>query len=186
MSQDKRKRADADGFDVALPPVLAEANALGDAFYDYEKGVDFEPLEQFRSHSETESWIRGWTDNNELSGHDYRIFGETGTGGVAALWMKRQGHSLEDQPIVFFDSEGQVGVVARNIWDYLWVLAGGYGPNEAHSLEGEEEDVEASEEATALANRHAAPYKKTAFEAVSAARQEFPSFQEDIEALCRH
>lgn len=62
---------------------------------------------------------------------EFRIFGQDGTGGLAAFWLVRMGESIAGQPVVFLGSEGETGVVARDLAAYLWLLADGYGPLEA-------------------------------------------------------
>ncbi len=170
-------------FDRALPPVLAEANALN---YDYDEGngVDFEPYNQFQSADENTSWIRAWTGNQELDGANYRIFGQDGTGGYAAFWLIREGQPLTDQPIVFFGSEGELGVVARHLGDYLWLLAGGFGPLEAITYPDSDYPPKAA--FAELARRHAAEHEKPAREVIRLARAELPDFETTIRALCRY
>lgn len=48
-----------------------------------------------------------------------------------ALWLIHPGAEFVAQPVVFFGSEGDVGVVARDLGDFLWLLADGAGPMEA-------------------------------------------------------
>jgi hypothetical protein len=167
--------------DRSLPPALAAANALA---YDYDRGrgFDFEPYSAFRSAEETAAWLRAWTGNRELDGHEYRVFGQDGTGGVAALWLVREEQSLEAQPVVFFGSEGSVGVVARDVADYLWLLAGGLGPMEAVEFP-EARPIDAVK--AALAKAHAAEREKPALEVIRLAREEFPDFEPNLRALCR-
>jgi hypothetical protein len=168
-------------FSRELPPVLKELNALE---YDYAdgEGMDFEPYEEFQSAEENASWIRAWTGNKELTGAEYRIFGQDGTGGLAAIWLAREGKSLLEQPIVFFGSEGELGVVASTFDDYLWLLAGGVGPLEAVSGYGREPNATFTEFAT----KHAKGQKKTAGDVLASAKAAFPKFEEQIRALCKH
>lgn len=170
-------------FDRTLPPALAEVNALD---YDYAEGngVDFEPYDQFQSATENASWIRAWTGNQELDGSNYRIFGQDGTGGYAAFWLIRDGQPLADQPIVFFGSEGELGVVARHLGDYLWLLAGGFGPLEAITYP--DSDYPPNEAFAELARRHAAAHEKPAREVIRLARAELPDFEATIRGLCRY
>ena len=169
-------------FDRTLPAALAEVNALT---YDYDEGngVDFEPYDQFQSADDNASWIRAWTGNSELDGAEYRIFGQDGTGGYAALWLIKDGQPLADQPVVFFGSEGELGVVARHLGDYLWLLAGGFGPLEAISYP--DNDRELNMEIAEIAARHAAAHEKSARDVVRLAREELPDFEAKIRALCR-
>jgi hypothetical protein len=81
----------------------------------------------------TRSWIRAWTGNPSLTAEEYRVFGQDGTGGYAAFWCVRPGAPILQQPIVFSVTEGAVGVLASHFADYLWLLAGGFGPFEALS-----------------------------------------------------
>ncbi len=168
-------------FDRTLPGALAAANSLA---YDYDKGVDFEAYDQFQEPAENQSWIRAWTGNQELDGAEYRVFGQDGTGGYAAFWLVNEGRALVEQPIVFFGSEGELGVVARNLDDYLWILAGGVGPYEAMSYP--ESEGTPNEEFVALATEHAPNARKPATELIRLASEAFPKFEETIRALCRH
>jgi hypothetical protein len=133
---------------------------------------------------ENESWIRAWTGNQELTGSAYRVFGQDGTGGYAALWLVREGKPLLDQPVVFFGSEGELGIVASSFYDYLWLVAGGYGPMEAvaypPSDDAPRRDVP---EARALAERHAKSAEKSPRAVLAAAVAEFPDFEKDVRAL---
>jgi hypothetical protein len=169
-------------FDLTLPAPLAEANALQ---YDYcgGTGFDFEPFAKFESADENARWIRAWTRNGALDGAEYRFFGMDGTGGLAGLWLVREGRPLVDQPVVFFGSEGEVGVVARNLPEYLWVLAGGFGPLEAISYI--EEDRTSNGAFSALATKYAPEARKSAREAVRLAAEEFPDFEARVRSFCK-
>lgn len=159
-------------FDRTLPLALIEANAAPTNY-------DFETFSEFLSAADNADWIRAWTGNEGLDGGEYRVFGQDGTGGYAAIWLVRGGAELTEQPIVFFGSEGDVGVVARHLGDYLWLLAGGLGPLEAISYQGGELDMGLAE----LAARHAPAHEKSVAEVVRLAREEFPDFEEWIRAL---
>ena len=171
-------------FDRTLPTLLADLHKL-DFDYASGEGIDFEPYAQFQSSEENRSWIQAWTGNDTLTAAEYRVFGQDGTGGLAAFWLVRGAGSeaLLEQPIVFFGSEGEVGVVARNFSDYLWLLADGFGPYEAVVAPDFERAPNAA--FTAFAARHALTSKKTAREVIAAARAEFPNFERGIAALCR-
>ncbi|WP_055695856.1 hypothetical protein, partial [Streptomyces prasinopilosus] len=113
------------GDDRSLPPALADVARLG---FDYDdgNGIDFEPYDAFCPAEETTDWLRQWTGNPEVDGDAYRLFGQDGTGGNAAVWYARPGRPLAEQPVVFLSSEGRCGVVAGNLSDFLWVLADGH------------------------------------------------------------
>ncbi len=151
--------------------------------YDDGNGMNFEPYEEFMAPDENTSWIRAWTGNQELTGHEYRVFGQDGTGGYAAFWITKDGELLE-QPIVFFGSEGELGVVAKDFADYLWVLADGAGPLEAISYGGE--TSKPHDAFTAFATKHAPKAKKSAKQAIAAAKKEFPHFEKHITSLVKH
>jgi hypothetical protein len=170
------------GDDRLFPPALADVAKV--AFdYDDGEGVDFEPYGAFDRAEETTDWLRHWTGNHELDGDAFRVFGQDGSGGRAALWCVRPGRPLAEQPVVFLGSEGERGVVAGNLSDFLWVLADGVGPLEVVEFERFEGRPDAA--VTALAERHATTPRRTAREVAAAAQAEFPAFSDDIDALCR-
>lgn len=146
-------------------------------------GVDFEPYPEFMDGDEATAWLRAWTGNATLTGDDFRVFGQDGTGGYAAIWLAREDEPLENQPIVFFGSEGELGVVASNLADYLWVLAGGFGPLEAATAP--EADRELQMELGDLAAKYAADAEKSARDAIRIAREAFPEFEPTVRAWCR-
>ncbi|MEU6139715.1 SMI1/KNR4 family protein [Streptomyces sp. NPDC047081] len=170
------------GDDRAFPPALAEV-ARVEFEYEEDEGVDFEPYDAFDSAEETTDWLRNWTGNHELDGAAYRVFGQDGTGGLAALWFARPGRPLAEQPVVFLGSEGERGVVAGSLSDFLWVLADGVGPLEI--VEFEQYEGRPNPALAQLAERHATTPRRTAREIVTAAQADFPTFSEDIDALCR-
>lgn len=168
-------------FDRTLPPALADAHREEFDYADGE-GIDFEPYDQFQPADENADWIQAWTGNKELAGAEYRIFGQDGTGGYAMFWLTRAGQPMTAQPIVFFGSEGEVGIVARNLDDYLWMLADGVGPKEAVEISPTPRQRNAA--FAAIAERHAPAAKKSSTDVVAAARAEFPDFEQSIRALC--
>jgi hypothetical protein len=170
--------------DRKLPPILAKLHRLP-FDYDEDDGIDFEPYEQFESAKETTWWLRAWTGNQEVDGSTFRIFGQDGTGGYAAFWLVREGKPLSEQPIVFFGSEGELGVVARDLSDYLWLLAGGIGPYEAVASEGKVGRGKKNAAFADFAAQHAPDAKKSPSAVIRAARKEFPDFEKTIRALCR-
>lgn len=168
-------------FDQTFPALLAELHEL-DVDFD-EDNIDFEPYQEFLCAEDTASWIRAWTGNDALHGSEYRVFGQDGTGGYAAFWLVRKSKSLLDQPVVFFGSEGELGMVASHFYDYLWLLAGGFGPYEA--VESKRHKAKTHAEFTKFAERHAKSYKKKPQEVIAAAKAEFPKFEADVRALCK-
>jgi hypothetical protein len=168
--------------ETELPPLLAKLHKLQFDYADGE-GIDFEPYSEFLSADDTTRWLRAWTGNSSLGGSDYRVFGQDGTGGYAAFWLTRPAKTLLEQPVVFFGSEGTLGVVARDFQDYLWLLAAGFGPFEA--VEYPKAQRAAVPHFVEFAESHAADRRKTAREILMAATAEFPSFVESVQALCK-
>ncbi|MFI6864053.1 SMI1/KNR4 family protein [Streptomyces sp. NPDC050421] len=168
--------------DRSFPPALAE---VGRTKFPYEDddSIDFEPYEAFEPAEKTTAWLRQWTGDDELDGSAYRVFGQDGTGGLAALWLARPGLPLADQPVVFMGSEGENGVVAGSLSDFLWVLADGLGPCEVVVFQDHASRPDAA--LTELAERHATTPRRPAREIIAAAQAEFPTFEEDLEKLCR-
>ncbi|HEY0701006.1 MAG TPA: SMI1/KNR4 family protein, partial [Micromonospora sp.] len=66
-----------------LPIALHEAHEVP---FDYDggDGVDFEAYPGILSADETATWWRAWTGNPALDGSEFRVFGQDGTGGLAA------------------------------------------------------------------------------------------------------
>ena len=168
--------------DRSLPPALADL-ARTEIDYADGEGIDFEPYDAFESAEETTDWLRQWTGNHELDGDAYRVFGQDGSGGLAAVWYGRPGRPLAEQPVVFMGSEGENGVVAGNLSDFLWVLADGIGPLE--TVLYDEHEARPNATLTGLAERHATTPRRPARDIIAEARAEFPTFAEDIDALCR-
>ena len=164
-----------------MPELLRELNRVG---YEYANGagIDFEGFNEFLPESETQEWFEAWTGNPDADASPYLIFGQDGTGGFAAFWLTRPSASLLDQPIVFFGSEGELGVVARNFNEYLWLLARGYGPYEAISCPIEERSVDRN--LVDFAEQHSQASKLSAAEVVQAVRAEYPDFTQEIRRLC--
>ncbi|MFC8989772.1 SMI1/KNR4 family protein [Streptomyces sp. NPDC057115] len=171
------------GDDRRFPPALADLAAVGIDYADGE-GIDFDLYSAFSSAEETTHWIRGWTGNPELDGDAYRFFGQDGTGGTAALWYARPGRPLAEQPVIFLGSEGERGVVAGNLSDFLWVLADGVGPLEVVQF-GDTGPRPNATPLADLATRHATTPRRPAATIVTEAQAEFPDFSDHIDALCR-
>ncbi len=152
-----------------------------------EDKVDFEPYEAFLTADETTDWFRAWTGNGELNGDDFRVFGQDGTGGNVAFWLSRPGQPLVEQPIVFLGSEGETGVIARNLAAFLWLLADGFGPWEASTTHDPEPDwvPRPNRELTAIAEQFAPDHRAPAVAIVEQATQDFPDFDDTIMKLCR-
>lgn len=166
-------------FDRKLPLALRELHRLE---FDLDDGIDFDPFSEFLSTEETSDWLRRWTGNDRVDGSEYRVFGQDGSGGYAAVWCVRKGADLLSQPIVFFGSEGQLGVVAANFADYLWLLAGGIGPFEAVAYSESEGKLNPAFDA--FARRHAGSVPRRPQEVLTKAREEFPTFVDGIQAVC--
>ncbi|CAL9570680.1 hypothetical protein SUDANB174_04788 [Streptomyces sp. enrichment culture] len=172
--------------DRQLPAALAAAMAVRLECIG-EDGVDFEPYESFLTADETTEWFRAWTGNGELNGDDFRVFGQDGTGGNAALWLVREGRELVEQPVVFLGSEGETGVVARDLGAFLWLLADGFGPWEAATSYEPEPDwaPQANRDLAAIAERFAPDRRASAAAIIAQATREFPDFDDTIMKLCR-
>ncbi len=145
--------------------------------------IDYEPYEEFDSAEGTTDWIRAWTGNEELDGAAFRVFAQDGTGGLVTSWVVRPGRPLAEQPVAFFGSEGEVGVVATDLSSFLWLLAGGVGPQEAVEF-GTDTGVPYSG-LRAVAERYSGVEPRTPAEVLSAARAEFPDFAATVQSWCR-
>jgi hypothetical protein len=165
-----------------MPEIVQELHKRAFDYADGE-GIDFEPYTEFLSAKDTQDWIRGWTGNQGLDGLEYRVFGQDGSGGYAAFWCVREKARLLEQPIVFLGSEGERAVIARNFADYLWLLAGGFGPYEACAYPEAERSPNPDFVAFALA--HAADARAEPRLVLAAAQKEFPNFGDLVSEVCR-
>jgi hypothetical protein len=139
--------------DRNVPEIMRQLHQIPVDYADGE-GIDLEPRLEFLSEAETTNWIQAWTGNKQLDGAEYRIFAQDGSGGYAAFWCVRSDRDILEQPIVFFGSEGDLGVVASNFSDYLWLLANGIGPFESIGF-GATEPRSAQQKLMAFAREHA-------------------------------
>ncbi|MEW2130837.1 SMI1/KNR4 family protein [Streptomyces sp. NPDC005435] len=166
-----------------FPAPLAAAFAVPFG-YDDGRGIDFEPFPAFLSAEDTTDWLRAWTGDPELNGDAFRVFGQDGSGGCAAFWLVRPGQGLAGQPVVFLGSEGEIGVVARDLDDFLWLLAGGVGPWEAATAHEPGRTPRPDEARTAVARRFAPQRERPAAAVIERAAREFPDFDDTIMGLC--
>ncbi|MFF2063823.1 hypothetical protein ACFVWZ_18785 [Streptomyces sp. NPDC058200] len=105
----------------------------------------------------------------------------------SAFWLVRPGRELVEQPVVFLGSEGETGVVARDLGAFLWLLADGFGPWEAATLYEPEPDwaPQVNRDLAAIAEQFAPDRRASAAAIIAQATQEFPDFDDTIMKLCR-
>ncbi|MEU8110739.1 SMI1/KNR4 family protein [Micromonospora sp. NPDC048947] len=159
--------------DLALPAVLVEAHRAG--FFHEHSGHDFEPYDLFMWSGEMMEWWQNWTNDPMAGAPPFRAFGQDGTGGLVAFWRRNPGDPLDRQPVVFLGSEGECTVIARDLGDYLWLLANGVGPLE--TVDGIERVPEPIAALTTIAQRHAASARRSTAEVIAAAQAQFPAFE---------
>lgn len=166
-----------------MPPALLEAHQHG---FDYRDGtgVDFEPYQEFMSPTETADWWHSWTGNPDTDGAEFLVFGQDGSGGLAAFWLVRTDEPLDRQPVVFLGSEGEIAVIARDLDSYLWLLADGYGPWEAARYDNPDPDSQPQPDPRLVELAQRTP-RQSATEVIERARAEFPDFEELVLAQCR-
>ncbi|MFB4303263.1 SMI1/KNR4 family protein [Actinomadura sp. NTSP31] len=174
--------------DLALPTALAEVAAIGfewewDEETDEGRGCDFELYEHFEKPDRTAWWFRLWTGNQEADGSEFRFFGTTGAGDYTGFWLVRPGAPVTDQPVVHIGSEGERGVLARDLGDLLWLFAAGLGPAEA--MDDPASTAEPNDAFRVIAERHAPGRARPPAQIVNDARTEFPHFSDLIDAMCR-
>jgi hypothetical protein len=153
--------------------------------FDYAEGdgIDFEPYEKFLSSAETANWFNAWTGNPGANGAEFRVFGQDGSGGYAAFWLVTPAVELLKQPVVFLGSEGEIGVVAVDFDDYLWLLAGGIGPYEAVAYPGITREPNPSFKR--FAQKHSSAVQFLPGQIVAKASSTHPGFRTWVESLCR-
>lgn len=159
--------------------------ALAEVRFYSEGDAEYEPHTRYLSYEETASWIRSWTRNEALTGEEFRVIGEDGTGGYAAFWLVRPGRLVIEQPVVFFGSEGELGAVSPDLSGFLWVLADGFGPFEAIDERERDRPSRPHAQLTALAQRFAPGGRRPARSIIDAAQAEFAGFEEYVVGMCR-
>jgi hypothetical protein len=174
--------------DLALPAALAEVAEIGfDWEWDNETGescgCDFELYEYFEAPEETTCWLRLWTGKDEVDGGQFRFFGSTGAGDYVGFWLVLPDASVTRQPVVYMGSEGELGVIAQDLGDLLWLFANGSGPAEALNDPGRE--TQQNQAFRAIAERYAPGRSHSTAEIVTTAQKEIPNFSKRIRALCR-
>jgi hypothetical protein len=165
-----------------LPPALADLAALAD-----KSGlgdIDFEMLEEIEA-----GGPRAWT-NNPAAEHELRVFAQDGSGGLVAFWLvnaaKGKPKPLEQQPVVFLGSEGKVGPVAKDLPDFLTLLALGVGPYEVVEY-GASEPGEKAAGVAKILKKHFPDRKKRTLDAIlDDASRELGDFEARIDALNKH
>ena len=113
----------------------------------------------------------------------FRVFGRDGSGGVAAFWARVSEGTIETQPIVFLGSEGELCVIARNLDDYLWLLANGVGPLEM--VDGLHRVPEQIPALVALAQPHTGRSARPLEAVIGAAGAELPALTALVESVTR-
>ena len=162
-----------------LPPALValatmiegEGGNLGEI--DLELGAQIEP-----------GTLTAWTGNPDAE-REFRIFAQDGGGGVVAFWLVHAGKPYEEQPIVFLGSEGEVGPIACDLADFLYLLAGGVGPYEAieyGSTSGKPTFPKIGKLAATLAKRDG----RSPLDVLAAAADQYLDLHERIAALTTH
>ncbi|AKV00366.1 hypothetical protein AKJ09_07029 [Labilithrix luteola] len=72
---------------------------------------------------------KAWT-GSAAAEEEFAVFGQDGSGGMVAFWLVNDA-PITEQPIVLLGSEGEVGAVAKDLADFLYLLGSGVGPYEA-------------------------------------------------------
>jgi hypothetical protein len=167
-----------------LPKALAALFALQGKRGIKGSEIDFEIYERFEPPEEAERWMKAWTGNSEARSDEVRIFGQDGTGGMAALWRRDRSKPLEGDPVVFFGSEGSLGVVSKDLADFFVLFAAGIGPMEAvewRPQEGKPLDAVGD----ILRKSFPASASRTAKDVNADATPSLPDFVPRIRAICK-
>lgn len=101
-----------------LPKLLTQARKFSEDFFE----LQFELMSGFDSGSAIKAWTR-----NAAAREEFAIFGMDDTGSLIGLWKEGE-RSLEECPVVFLGSEGQVAVLATSLPEFLALLGLGCSP----------------------------------------------------------
>ncbi|MFI5490401.1 SMI1/KNR4 family protein [Micromonospora echinaurantiaca] len=167
--------------DRTLPAALAAAHA--ESFSADHDGHDFDPYDEFMWSVETLEWWQSWTGNPTASKAPFRVFGQDGSGGLAAFWIRTPDAPTQTQPIVFLGSEGELNVIASNLGDYLWLLANGVGPLE--TVDGIHRATTPIPTLTAIAQRHTGDMHRPTVTVIDAAQAELHTLTTLVDTTAR-
>ncbi|QKG19971.1 hypothetical protein [Actinomadura verrucosospora] len=143
--------------------------------------IDFEMRDHFAF-----GGPHAWT-GNPAAEREFRVFGHDGSGGLAAFWLVHEGRPVEEQPVVFLESEGAMGPVAPNLCDLLHLLAGGIGPYEAITFGASYWDADPQPEIARIAEDHFGPRRaRTPQEIIDDADGEYSDLMDRVDALSTH
>jgi hypothetical protein len=85
-------------------------------------------LPAFESPAETRAWLESWSGKAPTGADRLRLFAQDGSGGQVVIWFQTPTAPIDRQPIVFFGSEGALGVVARDLPDFIRLLGASLAP----------------------------------------------------------
>lgn len=166
-----------------FPNLLTELHKLEFDYADGD-GIDFEPYQNFMSQNEAHQWLKAWTGNSQADANSLLVFGQDGTGGYAAFWMINQDKDILDQPIVFLGSEGEIGVVAKDFNDYLWLLSQNHGPFE--SIEYPEDTSKINNDFLTFAKQNSKSISRPVLEIINDAQSSYPNFKTWIQSVIQY
>lgn len=165
-----------------FPDLLKKLHQL-DFDYADGNGIDFEPYQNFISPREANEWLKAWTGNKQADASALFVFGQDGTGGYAAFWIINEDKDILDQPIVFLGSEGEIGVVAKDFNDYLWLLSQNHGPFE--SIEYPEDTSKINNDFLTFAKQNSKSISRSVLKIINDAQSSYPNFKTWIESMIR-
>jgi len=111
-----------------LPQTLVELIKFSDK-YEEESFV-----ESFYLNDDIEEdFFETWLDNGETDAEKRKEYAEhmlvfacaDGTGGAYAMWIQEGNTDLEEAPIIFYGSEGEIEIVAQNLKELIKILSWG-------------------------------------------------------------
>ena len=119
------------------PGVLREIESMVGA-----TDLDFRMTGGFVTARETADWARAWTGNSEAVSDDFLFFADDWSGAQVGFWLLQPAVPLEQQPVLIFSSESDYSVIARDLGDFLVLLAHGIAPHAAMDGWSEEESLD--------------------------------------------
>jgi hypothetical protein len=100
--------------------------ALLNSLWKLQKRVGFEEYAAgfgLTDYGDTSGLVAGWSKDPEFLAAFVPFAQANGSGSFYALWLAEPGSNLVDQPVVVFGDEGGQHVVARNLGEFLSLLA---------------------------------------------------------------
>jgi len=127
-----------------LPKTLVELIKFVDQYSDESFADGF-----YLNDDIEDDFFETWLDSDQVDDEKCKEYSESmlvfanadGTGGAYAMWVQEGNTDLEEAPIIFYSSEGEIEIVAQNLKELIKILSwGAEAIYFSHYLDNDDED----------------------------------------------